>query len=422
MANQYAFTDWLAMEALRVLKNKLSCAEIFNMDYIPEYDKPFAVGETIRVPLPQRWVTTTGLAYQEQAINTQYTTATIDQVKGVHFQWNSFDEALKLQRGDERMRRDFVESPMAAIAQTIDSKAAEWATYNTNNIVGALGTNPSAMSTYNSARARLVENACPPGDRDRRMIISPGMQVSITSANSTIFNPQQVIGDSFRDGVLGTGAGFGGWYESMSLINTTASVWQTPASVTVSGAGQSGSSLLLNCTSGDTFVRGTVISLASVNNVNPQTRQSTGTAKQFVITQSVTASAATVTVSISPAIVGPGATDTDAQYQNVDALPGNTALVTQYPGTTSPETPKSGRNGLAIHRNAFALVGVKLAAPENGGGIISSQKQDPQTGLSVRFVRAWDNIQSRWTNRYDVAFGFGNLYPDNCAVRVLSST
>lgn len=416
MANQYAFTDWLAMDALRVLKNKLSIAGMFNMDYVPAFTKEFAVGETIRIPLPQRWTTTTGLAYQEQAINTQYTTATIDQVKGVHFQWDSFNEALKLQRGDSRIKRDFVEAPMASIAQTIDTLAAQWATYNTNNIVGALGVNPIAMSTYNSARARLVQNACPPGAQNQEMIISPDMQVSIGSALATVFNPQQTVSDVFDDGVLGKGAGFGKWRESVSTITTTADTWA--AAVTINAAGQSGNILTVACTTGDTFTRGTVFNIAGVYNVNPQTRQSTGTLKQFVLTQNTVGAGSVATLTFNQPIVGPGVTPTDAQYQNVDSLPANGAALTMFPGTTLPNG-KVGMNGLAINRAAFALVGVKLAAPETGGGIVSKQAIDPQTGLNVRFVRAWDNIQSRWTNRYDVAFGFGNLYPDNAAVRVL---
>lgn len=417
MANQFIFVDWLAMEALRVLTNDLVVAKYFNTDYIPDYNKEFAVGQTIRVPLPQRWIVTEGLAYNEQGINTQYTTCTINTPKGIHFQWNSFDEALKLQRGDDRIKRDFVDAPMAAIKQKIDSDAARFAVLNTNNIVGALGTNPTAMTTYNQARARLVENACPPGEQNQAMIISPNMQVAVGNTNSTIFNPQKTVSDIWRDGkLLDAAYGFGEWYESMSLVNTTADTWQ--GAVTVSGSGQSGSSLLVNCTSGDTFTAGNVVNIAATNNVNPQTRDSTGTLKQFVITQTLVASASTATISISPAIVGPGATPTDAQYQNVDALPLTTAALTLFPGTTSPNG-KVGKNGLAINRNAFALVGVKLEAPNNGGGIMSKQYQDPNTGLAVRFVRAWDNIQSRWTNRYDVAYGFGALYPDNCAVRVL---
>jgi hypothetical protein len=101
----------------------------------------------------------------------------------------------------------------------------------------------------------------------------------------------------------------------------------------------------------------------------------------------------------------------------VDALPAIGATLTLYPGTTSPNG-KAGINGLALNRDAFALVGVKLEIPK--ACEMSSQARDPKTGISVAFVRMFDPIERKMVNRFDVLLGFGNLYPDNCAVRVLS--
>ena len=48
---------------------------------------------------------------------------------------------------------------------------------------------------------------------------------------------------------------------------------------------------------------------------------------------------------------------------------------------------------------------------------------DPETGISVRFIRSSDPIQPRWINRYDVTYvtyGFGVLYPEcQTAVRIV---
>lgn len=63
------------------------------------------------------------------------------------------------------------------------------------------------------------------------------------------------------------------------------------------------------------------------------------------------------------------------------------------------------------------MVGVKLSMPK--AAELSSQTRDRETGISVRFIRAFDPIQSRMVNRFDVLMGFGTLYPDNCGVRVL---
>lgn len=396
------------MEGLRTLVNKLAVSQYFNTDYNKEFTKEFAVGETVRVKLPQRFNVTSGLGYQPQGINRLYTTVTCDQIFGIHFEWDSVEAALKLERGREAVKTELLDPAMEQLAQEIDSRAAAYALANTNNIVGALGTTPTSFDIYGQARARLIENACTPGEKG--MIVSPQMMRTIVSNNLTVFNPQNEIAKAFREGYYGHAQGFE-WDESMSLYTTTAGTWA--GAVTLSAAPVSGAtSLSLTCTTGDTFNAGDVISLAATNNANPVTRRSTGTLKQFVILQSTVGAASAATIQISPAIKGPG-----DQYQNVDVLPAGNAALTLYPGTTTPNG-KSGINGLALNRDAFALVGVKLEVPK--ACEMSSQARDPKSGISVAFVRMFDPVERKMINRFDVLLGFGNLYPDNCAVRVLS--
>jgi hypothetical protein len=418
VANQFQVVDWLCAEALRGLVNKLAVASHFNTDYNKEYTKDFAPGETVRVPLPQQFNVTNGLGYQPQGINRLFTTVTVDQIFGIHFEYDSIEQALKLERGREAFKTNYLDKAMDQLAQEIDSRCALWALQNTNNIVGALGTTPTSFDVYGQARARLIENACPPGDKG--MIVTPQMMRTIVTNNLTTFNPQDAVAKAFREGYYGDAQGFE-WEESMSLYSQTASNWQTPASVTVNTPPTTGgTSMVVNCTSGDTFLQNDVFSIGSgttglVNNANPKTRRSTGTLKQFVLTQSVTATGSTATIYFqcgTQGIQGPG-----SQYQNVDALPVANALLTLYPGTTSPNG-KSGMNGLAIHRDAFALVGVKLEIPK--ACEMSSQARDPKTGISVAFFRMMDPLTRKMVNRFDVLIGLGNLYPDNCAVRVLS--
>jgi hypothetical protein len=413
-SNSFNYVDWLSMESLRLLLNKLHVAPFFNTKYNKEFTKDFAIGQTVRVNFPQRFQIREGLAYNPQAIERRNTTVTVDQIFGVDFEWDSAEQALKLERGRDKIKEEYLDPAMAQIAQEIDSRCALWAKNNTPNIVGVLGTDPTAFTFANQARQRMVEYAGWTGAK-RGMIVPPGVNVALTTATAQYFNPTDQISKQFKEGYIGLNSGFQ-WYESMSLYSHTAGVWQTPASVTIAGANQSGSTLLLNCTSGDTFKQGDVVSIANVLGVNPMTRRTFGTAaKQFVVTADTTATASTVTVPIYPSIVGPG-----SPYQNVNALPADTALLTLFPGTTAPSTgPKAGINGLAINQDAFALVGVKLEMPK--AVELASQERDPDTGISVRFVRAWDPQQSKMTNRFDVLIGFGNLYADQCAVRVLSA-
>jgi len=103
----------------------------------------------------------------------------------------------------------------------------------------------------------------------------------------------------------------------------------------------------------------------------------------------------------------------------VSALPGNGADLTLFPGTTTPNG-LVGVQGLALHRDAFALVCVPLEEPK--AVEMAKTQRDPGTGVSIRYVKMFDPIQSRMVSRFDVLMGFGNLYPDQCAVRVESLT
>lgn len=411
MPNTFEYTDWLTMEGLRILQNKLEVAQFFNTDYNEQFTKEFPVGETVRVPLPQKFEIRTGLGYSPQALEARHTDVTVNDPFGVDFEWDSAEKALKMPRGEERIKRQFLDPAMAKIAQYIDSKCAEWAYQNTNNVVGSLGTNPTTFdATSAAALERMTEMACPLTG-ELGMILPPAATRAVKTGAITYFNPSSDISRQFRTGSIGKADKFD-WYTSMSLKDHTAGTLTSP---TISGASQSGSTLTIACTSGDTVAKGDVISIDNVYAVNPMTLEVTSRAqdKQFVITQAQTATGSTMTINISPAIVGPGSV-----YQNVDALPANGATITLFPGTTSPNG-KQGRQGLALHRDAFALVGVKLANPKQSSVELASQTRDPDTGISISFIRAFDPVGRKWINRFDTMIGFGNLYPDNCAVRVL---
>lgn len=384
-----------------------------NTDYNKEYTREFAVGETVRVKYPQRFKTRTGIGYNPQALDRRFTTVTVDQIFGVDFEWDSVEKALKMERGEDAIRNEYLKPAMAAIANDIDSRAALFAYQNTNNIVGVLGTNPTTMTVFEQARERMVNLACPPGDKG--MLIVPGINTSMVPALSSFFNPQSNISEQYREGYMGVMSGFR-WWEDVNLYNHVAGTAVT--ALTVTGAGQSGTSINMTGTAGQTLLKGDVISIDNVRMVNPQSRRVVGAEdKQFVVTQTIVLTAGPDAVQIFPAIEGPGAYPS-GQYQNVDALPASGAAVTLFPGTPSP-SGKNGSQNLAIHRDAFALVGVKLELPK--AVEMSSQQRDPETGISVRFTRTWDAVQSRMINRFDVLLGFGRLYSDECCVRVLGA-
>jgi hypothetical protein len=411
--NTFANTNWVSMQVLRLLLNKLECAEYFNRSWEKDFHKEFASGSTIQVKFPQRMTTTDGMGYAPQGISRISTPIVLDQWIQCAFEWDDYEQAVKVERSEAELKEQYLEPAAAAIAQDIDSRCAYFGYTNASNIVGVLGTDPTTVATYYQARQALMENSCPPGKRC--MLMSSSMMTSIGSNITNVFNPSSDISHVFQEGFLGKLAGFD-FYESNSLYSHTAGTWA--GAVTVHGSNQTGTRLWVNATAGDTFKKGDKFSILNVNKVNPMTRRISGkaTAKTFTITANLTAVGAgnaADQLSILPAIYG-----FPSQYQNVDVLPQDLAALTLWPGTTSPNG-KVGTVGLGLSRYAFAIVGAKLFVPtavESAGAA-----QDPDSGISVRKVKVWDPVRSMLINRMDSLLGFGNLYQDNGAVAVLGA-
>jgi len=407
MANQFLDTNWVSMKILWFLQNALEVASVFNTEWESEFGKNFPVGSSVQVKLPQRWVVTNGLGYQPQGIARLATTINLDQVFGIHFEWDSYERLVKMERSQEELEENYLYPAARQLAQECDSRAALFAYQNTSNVVGTLGTDATTINFAAAAERRLYEKACPKGIR--HLILSPSLMQSYVQANVTQFNPAPEISRMFRTGVLGTAAGWE-WYRSNSLYKHTVGTAAT-GGVTITGANQSGNVLSVTGTAGQTFNVGDKFSIANVNGVNPTTRRAgTMGAQNFTVLTPLTLTGGTDSLNVSPAIYGPG-----SQYQNTDSLPANGAALTLWPGTNAP-SGVSGTVSLGLSKFAFAMSGGKLEVPKAVER--AEQTEDPDTGLAVRFVRAWDQRESKMTNRFDMCMGYGNLYNDAGAVAV----
>jgi len=406
MPNNFINTSWVSMEILRLLLNKLVCTEYFARDWEKDFKKEFAPGSSIRVKFPWRPATIDQMGYEAQGIDRIYTTVNLDTWVQIPFEWDDYETAVKLERSEEELRENYWDPCSAAMAQAIDSKAAQWAYQNAANVVGILGTNATTVEAFYKARQILKEQACPEGKRC--MLISSGQMTSLGTNITNIFHPADEVTKMWKEGAIGKLAGFD-FYESQSLYSHTTGVWS--GTFTVYGSGQSGSQLIIRSTGADTLKKGDKFSMLNVNAVNPMTKRIAGAKaeKHFTVLEDHTLSANTSeTINIAPAIYGPL-----SQYQNVDALPVSGATLTLWPGSSMSTSAKTGTVGVALSRFAFMLVGARLYVPkavEKAG-----QAQDPDTGISVRKVVAWDPVRSVRINRMDSLLGFGNGYVDSGA-------
>lgn len=409
MSNSFEYADWIAMECLDLLGNKRAVSQFFNTDYSKDFALKFPVGDSVRVPYPQRFTVARGLPYQPQGINRLHATIDFIEPFQIAYDWDSAEQALKAPRGREKVRREILEPAMAYAAQSIDSVCAEYAYQNAASVVGILGTDPTSYDAFSAASKQVMDElGCPM--EDRAMIISPKIARALKSSAVAYFNPSKDLSRQWRTGIIGEADGFE-FYNTMSLYRHTAATWAgavTVATTTTDGA----TSLALTVTSGDTFKRGDKFSVASSLPTNPMTRRTFGTqAKTFTVTSvDQTISGTSATITFSPAVYGPG-----SQYQNVSQHLTAGSALTLWPGTTSPNG-KSGTISLALQRNAFALAGVELEEPKSSSVELVSQKTDPDSGLKIRFIREWDGQLSRFINRIDWMIGLGTFYNDACAV------
>ncbi len=416
MANLFLNTSWISMEVLRNLKNALKVAEYFNHDWEKDYEKAWAVGTTIQVKFPQQFTIRNGLGYDPQGINRISTTISLDEPFGIDFQWDDYEAAVKAERSEEEIREQYLAPAGVQLANEWDSRAALFAKNNTSQIVGSLGTDPTSIVFLDQARARLLQKAGSYLSKKRAALISSSMQTnSINTPVTSLFQPTDAITEAFKEGSMGKLKTFD-VFEEQNLYSHTAGTWA--AAVTISGAGQSGTSLNIIDSVGDTFNVGDKFSIANVNLVNPRSRRPPGplTPQTFTVTVALVGTGADV-LNFLPAIYGP-AGGQPSQYQNVDALPLNGAALTLFPGTPNPNGA-TGTVGLAITPMAFAIVGMRFYLPKAVEA--RSQAEDKATGIPVRFVKAWDAYHSLQINRFDTVGGFGNLYQDNAVVGILGA-
>jgi hypothetical protein len=414
--NSFDYTDFLARETLRKVTNKLVISEAFNTSYNKNFTKSFATGAVVRVPYPVQFVpgTRNDLGYEPQPVIDRATDVRIDQMAKVHIGYDVLQRALETRHFEEALTEDIIDPATNTMYQDIEDRCSKYAYVHAGTVIGVLGTNPTTFDqVFGAARKRLVDL----GDRSggRKMILNTSIGRALTAAELPLFAPMGEISHAFKEGAIGRAQTFD-TYESASLYTHTSGAWAGVVEVTTAPTvnadlGTGITSMALTQTSGDTYVVGDKINFAAVKEVNNATRRSTGRLRDFTILTQTLNTATTSTITFSPPMFGPG-----SPYQNVDALPLAGADLALWPGTNasgSAATAKTGTISLALPKDAFALVGVKLSLPPSGGKFRSSTKRDPVSGLAVSFVQDFDTRLMENIIRFDCPFGFGEFYSGN---------
>ena len=393
MANTLLTIDMITRKALEILENNLVITRNVNRQYDDSYAVEGAkIGTTLRIRLPDRALVTDGAALQVQDDNEQFTTLTVASQKHIGVNFTTAEMTMQLDDFAERVLKPRI----SQLAASIDADVAN----SFNNIyqsVGTPGTTPGTSLVLLQAQQKLNEAAA--GMSPRYATVNPAANAALVEGMKGLFNPVSTISKQFKSGLMGEGIlGYDELAMSQSIKQFTTG--SRTGTITVNGtvSTQGQATITLNGTTGNTLKKGDVFTIANVFAVNPQTRESTGSLQQFVVTEDITAAASAFTnVKIAPAIYTSG-----NALATVDSFPQNSAAVT-FLGGASSQYPQN----LVYHRDAIAFATADLLLPQ---GVDMASRQ-VHNGVSMRVVRQYDINNDRMPCRIDVLYGFSTIRP-----------
>lgn len=242
-----------------------------------------------------------------------------------------------------------------------------------------------AQADYYNAAAFLTEFGAP--EVDRYALVGAREKVRVGTA---INNQWTGNSDVHRKGAIGMLAGLD-FTETGKLPSVTngSNVTSLTSTLGVEGA----STLTINCTNGNTFLKGQTFTVAGVNAVDELTGQSLGYLRQFVVTADTTANGATVALPIYPALkVG----------KTISTLPASSAALV-FVGAANTTLASN----LVYSKDAFRMAFVPLEVPADKKGYTLTKN-----GFSIRVYEGSDVTTDLQTTRIDIVCGLAVVRPD----------
>lgn len=395
MANSLLTINMITRKALEVLENNLVISRNINR----QYDDSFAVkgakiGSSLRIRLPDRALVSTGASLVVQDDLEQSTTLNVSTQKHIGLQFTSAELALSLDDFSERVLKPRI----SQLASSVDSDVAN--VFNQiGNSVGTPGTTPATALVLLQAQQKLNESAA--GVSPRYATVNPAANAGLVNGMSGFFNPTDAISRQFKSGMMGESVlGYDevNMSQSIKMFTTgtrTATGGTLSAAVTVEGA----TTIAITGAGANATVKaGDVFTVTGTQAVNPQTRESTGSLKQFVVLADVTLTAGGAgNLTVAPIYSASQALAT------VDVLPANGAAVT-FVGASGSSYPQN----LIYHRDAITLATADLLLP----GGVDMAAREVHNGISMRIVRQYAIGTDTMPCRVDVLYGYAAIRPE----------
>lgn len=397
----------IAAETLRILHNNSAFLGNVSRDLETEYRSSPKPGATVNYRRPVQFTVRSGAVASIQDVTESTGTLTVQPELGIDWAFSDFDMNLSIERFSER----YLQPAGTRLAAELDLRIAQAIVPAVGNFAGTPGTPPSTVANILDAAVLLDENACPRDGR-RMMALSPRANAAVVGGLSGLFNMPQTIGEQNKTGLMKTNLGLDFVMSQNLPTHTVGPLGGTPL---VNGANQG----LINASATDNVYgattslvtdgwtaaagprlnAGDVITIAGVFAVNPETRQSTGQLRQFVVTAAASSDASgNLTAVISPAIIAGGS------YQNVTARPADNAAITVVSGAANTAYQQN----IVWHPDAISMVNFPMEVPRG----MDMAAQVTYEGVSLRFVRGFDILNNRRICRFDMLFGVAVNRPE----------
>ena len=403
MSSQILLTPTIiTKESLVILENNLVAANRVNRKFENQFVK---IGNTLTIRKPNQFQISSGAALQVQNIAEPSVTITVNQQKHVDFQFTSQDLTLTVEEFSER----YLKPAMARLANQIDFDVLT-NTMSISNFVGTPGVNPVSFSSSVQLVGRRMDDNAAPQD-NRTLVLNPNGYWGLAGGQTGLF-VMPTAKDALVKGYLATIGNYEVYMDqNIQGISTSAGLTHNSASAFIisSGAGSGNTTSLFGgggTTNGEGVSIGETFTVAGVNNVNPQSKLSTGVLKSFVVTATTgTVGTSTITITFSPAIV------TSGPYQNVTGPASTGSAVVWLTGTTAANITSP--NNIAFTRDAFGLVMVPMEIPQG----VDFAARETYRNISMRVIRAYDINNDGFPTRIDMLYG-STVYYDELACRL----
>lgn len=392
MANSILTPTMVTREALRVLHQKATFLNRINR----QYDNRFAVegakiGSTLQIRLPNQYTVRTGPVISTQDTAEASVALTVATQKGVDVNFTSADLTLSLQDFSKRI----IDPAISVLAANIESDVFNGLYKTVPNMIDHDGTALAFIDILNAKR-KLDENLAPEDQGARSLFLTPAHNATFVNANTAIFNPAAVIGKQWREGMTGPVAGVGDAYVTTHANKFTTGTAQKTTGYSVDSTGTVSGSTITVKSGSTTFLKGDVITIATLNAVHPETKANLGYLKQFVVTADSGASA--TSLSIYPAIVTSGA------KQNVSAAITSDQVIVKIGAGASETLDQS----MLFHKDFGSVAFADLVMPKG----IDFAAREVFDGISMRIVRAYDITNDKFPCRIDVLYGYAGIRPE----------